>query len=194
MTGIDASPCVGARVATIVAMEFAYKMYHTTILNAVADRDNKLIPTFCCRYWLCNYHISRYTYVDCSKIFKLIFLIFKILNTLKWTSHCRIRRCRRCANKFCCWRHGHYRLDLIQYLPRERSHTHSIVKGIVVNEGETWPEGIHNGTAYGIDPNRIEHHSAHRRPLPHPSHNFSVCPARSCWCKCCSWYNPPRLP
>ena len=81
MTGIDVSPCVGARVATIVAMKFAKKMDHTTILNAVADGYNKLIPTFYCRYWLCHYHISGYIYVDCSKIFKFIFLTFYILHT-----------------------------------------------------------------------------------------------------------------
>ena len=66
----NVSPYAGARVATIVAMKFSKIMDHTTIFDAVINGDKKLIPTFFCHYWLCNYHIGGSKYVDCSKIFK----------------------------------------------------------------------------------------------------------------------------
>ena len=63
------SPSAGARMATIVATKFAKIMDHTTIFDAVTNGDKKVIPTFCCHYCLCNYHIGGSTYVDSSKIY-----------------------------------------------------------------------------------------------------------------------------
>ena len=64
------SPSAGTRMATIVATKFAKIMDHTTILDTVCNGDKKVIPTFCCHYYLCNYNIGGSTYVDSSKIFK----------------------------------------------------------------------------------------------------------------------------
>ena len=69
----NVSPYAVARVATIVAMKISKIMDHTKIFDAVTDGDKKLIPTFYCHYWLCNYHIGGSTYVDCSKILKRFF-------------------------------------------------------------------------------------------------------------------------